>query len=89
MVGVLPLDGGQAVQEEHRPVADRHFCGEVLEEVDGGALIEILLGVLQQSSIRSNNEHSSFNLIFFIIFRKESQTGIPKVLNNGLGFLRI
>ena len=52
MVGVLPLDGGQAVQEVHRTVAHRHFCGEVLEEVDGGALVEILLGVLQQSSIR-------------------------------------
>ena len=51
MISVLPLRGGEAVQQGLRPVADHHFRRIALEEVDGGALVEIFLGVFQQSEI--------------------------------------
>ena len=63
MVGVLPLGGRQAVQPELRHVPGPHPGGEVLKEVECGALMIILqVWMFQQPKINSMIELISKNV---------------------------
>ena len=47
VVNVCPLDRSEAKEEHVSSIAHRHRAGEVMEEVVGSALVELLSGVLQ------------------------------------------
>jgi hypothetical protein len=51
VVDVSPLDRGKSKEEEMSSISHQHRAGDVLEEVVGGALVELLGWVLHQPEV--------------------------------------